>query len=91
MSAACSAVLRVLRCCRSAGEPCRAATHAHPLPPPPAPAPPLAPRSDAPEWLKKVQKLPYTERIAAECLQAFLAPTKRTGSLDIEGASGYLY
>lgn len=62
-------------------------TPSRPLPPPPRPPP----RSDAPEWLKKVQKLPYTERIAAECLQAFLAPTKRTGSLDIEGASGYLY
>ena len=25
--------------------------------------------SDAPEWLKKVQKLPYIERVLAECLQ----------------------
>lgn len=47
--------------------------------------------SDAPEWLKKVQKLPYIERVLAECLQLFFMPTKRTGSLDIEGSKGYVY
>ena len=141
------------------------------LPPSPCPAPnppALASQlveidnSDAPEWLKKVQKLPYTERILAECLQVrlggrgvvarvaavptgcyrclprlvpahcallrggplqfslsalaahahpgascahrrpptaplalpaqlFFMPTKRTGSLDIEGSKGYVY
>lgn len=49
------------------------------------------PCSDAPEFLKKVQKLPYIERIFAECVQLFFMPTKRTGSLDIEGAKGYQY
>ena len=67
----------------------------HPLSPT-LPSPTLLPQveidnSDAPEWLKKLQKLPYTERILAECLQLFFMPTKRTGSLDIEGAKGYLY
>lgn len=47
--------------------------------------------SDAPELLKKLQKAPYVERIIAECLQVFLMPTKRSGSLDIEGAGDYVY
>ncbi|EFN52209.1 hypothetical protein CHLNCDRAFT_139044 [Chlorella variabilis] len=48
-------------------------------------------RSEAPEFLKKLQKLPYTERILAGCLQLFFMPTRRSGSLDIEGAGSYLY
>ncbi|EFN56109.1 hypothetical protein CHLNCDRAFT_48731 [Chlorella variabilis] len=48
-------------------------------------------RSEAPEFLKKLQKLPYTERILAGCLQLFFMPTLRSGSFDIEGAGSYQY
>jgi magnesium-protoporphyrin IX monomethyl ester (oxidative) cyclase len=48
-------------------------------------------KSDAPELLKTLQKLPLLERIAATVIQLFLMPTKRCGSLDIEGASQYQY
>jgi magnesium-protoporphyrin IX monomethyl ester (oxidative) cyclase len=48
-------------------------------------------KSDAPELLKTLQKLPLLERIAANVFQLFLMPTKRCGSLDIEGASQYQY
>ena len=48
-------------------------------------------KSDAPELLKTLQKLPLLERIAANVFQLFLLPTKRCGSLDIEGASQHQY
>lgn len=56
--------------------PCAELRRLPPASPCPAPNPPALPsqlveidNSNAPEWLKKVQKLPYTERILAECLQ----------------------
>ena len=48
-------------------------------------------KSNAPGLLKTLQKLPLLERIAANVFQLFLMPTKRCGSLDIEGASQYQY
>ena len=48
-------------------------------------------KSNAPELLKTLQKLPLLERIAANVAQLFLMPTKRCGSLDIEGGSKYQY
>lgn len=48
-------------------------------------------KSDAPDWLKKIQKAPYVERIVAECAQLFFMPTIRSGSLDIEGAGSYMF
>ncbi len=47
--------------------------------------------NDSPDALKKLQKLPYMERILAGCIQLFFMPTMRTGSFDIEGAGSYQY
>lgn len=43
--------------------------------------------SDAPEWLKKLQKLPYTERILAECLQVRIRG-QIVGHVGFAGSSG---
>ena len=39
--------------------------------------------SDAPQWLKNVQKLPVFERFAAELLGIFFGKTLSSGSVDI--------
>lgn len=41
-------------------------------------------RSDAPDFVKSLQKLPHLERVVAGCLQTFFWPTKKVGSLDME-------
>lgn len=41
-------------------------------------------KSDAPQWLKTLQKLPVIERFAAELLQLFLGKTVQLGSTDID-------
>mgnify|MGYP001810940259 CR=1 FL=1 len=47
--------------------------------------------TSAPTWLKRLRTLPLLERAAAECVRLYLAPTKRCGSLDVEGAGAYRY
>ena len=39
--------------------------------------------SDAPQWLKNLQKLPLFERFAAELLGIFFGKTVSSGSVDI--------
>ena len=39
-------------------------------------------KSNAPQWLKTLQKAPVVERFAAELLQLFLGKTLQSGSYD---------
>eukprot|EP00887_Chlorella_sp_A99_P004193 scaffold23.g4193.t1 len=38
----------------------------------------------APEFVRSLQKLPYTERVLAGCIRLFFGPVKKVGSLDME-------
>jgi magnesium-protoporphyrin IX monomethyl ester (oxidative) cyclase len=48
--------------------------------------------SDAPGWLKILQKAPLVERFAAELLQLFLGKTIESGSVDfIQNEAAIVY
>lgn len=48
-------------------------------------------QSDAPDFIKTLQKLPLMERLGKELVLLYFGPTKRVGSLDIEGDKAIQY